>query len=152
MRFERQLKAILHARLLEDMHQMDFDGSDGDGKLAGDLLVLHSPANEGDDFVLAWREPRQVAAIEETDYLIGNRILDPDVTASHRAKTLDHGGDGKCFFQNAAHTALESSKGLDFGNRCDPKNGVAVQRAHPDLWYQFESRFITGRLVEQNNI
>src|SRR5260370_40659690 len=146
MRLERQLKAILHARLFEDMHQMDFDGSDGDGKLAGDLLVLHSPANERDDFVLARREPRQVAAIEETDYLIGNRILDPDVTAPHCAKTFDHEGHRKRLFQDAAHAALESAKRLDLVNGRDPKNGVAMERPHPDLRNHFKIRFVSGRL------
>src|SRR5579864_3026469 len=121
------------------MHEMNLDGADGDGKLAGDLLVLHPAANECDDLILAWCEARQVAAVEESNHLIGNRILDPDIAASDRAKALDDGGDWKCLFQDAAHATLESAKRFDLGNGRNPKDGVAVERPHPNLRDQFES-------------
>src|ERR1700730_13814313 len=134
------------------MHPVHFHSTDGDGELAGDLFILHPTADKRDDFVLPRSKSRQVAAVEESNDLIRNRIFDPDVAATYCSKTFDDRGHRKCLFQDATHAALERAKGLDFGNGSDPENGMAVKRAHPNLRYYLESRLIARRLIEQDDI
>src|ERR1700688_1523121 len=100
---------------------MHFDCADGNGELSGDLFVLHPTTDERHNFVLARSKSRQVAAVEKSDDLIGDRILDPDVTAAYCTKTVDDGSHRQCLLQDSADTVLERQKGLDFGDVGDPK-------------------------------
>src|SRR5215471_7763718 len=127
MRFQRQLEAILYSGLLEDMHQVDLDCPDGDRKLSSDLLVLHPAANQRDNLILARSKTRQIAAVEKSDHLVRNRILDPDVAPPHRPKALHNRSHRQRLFQNSPHAALQRSKGLDLGNIGDPEDGMTMQ-------------------------
>src|SRR5437868_2687557 len=131
---------------------MHFDSADGNGELSGNLFILHAATDQCDDFVFARGKSWKVAAVEKSDDLIGDRILDPDVTVAHCAKTVDDGCHRQCLLEDPANTVLESTKGLDFGDAGDPKNSVAVKGAHPNLRNKLESRLTAGRLIEQNDV
>src|SRR5439155_18455803 len=125
MGLQGKLKSIFDAGFLEDVHQVNLDGTDGDGQRVGDLFVFHTPADQREDFVLAWGQTRKVAAVEESDHLVGDGILDPDVTAADSAQAFDDGGNRKCFLQNAPHAALQRAKRLHLGDRSDPEDCMA---------------------------
>ena len=95
MSFESQLEAIFDAGLLKDVHQVHFHRADRDRQRISDLFILHAAADQCYDLVLTWSKSRQVAAIEKADHLIGNRVLDPDITSADRPQTLHDRGDGK---------------------------------------------------------
>src|ERR1700680_3290445 len=131
---------------------MHFDGADGDGELSGNLFILHPATDERDNFVLARGKSRQVTAVEESDDLIGDRILDPDVTVGYGAKAVDDGSNRECLLKDPAHAVLQGAEGLDFGNVGDPKNGVTVKGTHPNLGYYVENSLIAGCLIEQDDV
>src|SRR5258706_1785809 len=147
MSLQSEFESIFDPGLLEDMHEVDFHGTDSDGQSIGDLFIFHPPTDQPDDFVFARSEPRQVAAIEESDYLIRDGILDPDIPPADRAQALYNRRHRQCLVQNAAHSTLQSAKRLDLGHSGDPKNRVAVQGAQANLWNQLECRFVSHGLI-----
>src|SRR5436853_7487319 len=99
---------------------MHFDSADGNGELSGNLFILHAATDQCDDFVFARGKSWKVAADEKSDELIGDRILDPDVTVAHYAKTVDDGCHRECLLADSTNHVAESRKGLDVGATGNP--------------------------------
>src|ERR1700676_124541 len=101
---DRQSQPILQAGLLEDVHQVNLDSSSCNMEILRDLLVLHSPANQAYDFLLAGGEPRRLLTLDKLSHVLG--VVHPDLSRSHFAQALDQFFDWKCLLENTAHPPL----------------------------------------------
>jgi hypothetical protein len=156
---QRQLEAVGHAELVEDVVQMVFDGLFGDEKLFADFLVAEALRDELHNFLLAVAEQRLFAArtgfagLRESLHDLGSHaVIEPDFAGMHAMNALHKKIGGGLLQHHAARAEAHGANNIAIVFRGGQNDDARGQRIEIDFLENGQAIFIRHAQVEEKNI
>jgi len=156
---QRQLEAVGHAELVENVVQMVFDGLFGDEKLFADFLVAKALRDELHNFFLAVAEQRLFAARagfaglrERLHDLGGHAIVEPDFAGMHAVNAFHEEIGGRLLQDDTARAETHGADNVAIVFRRGQNDDARGQRIEIDFLEHGQAILIRHAQVEEENV